>query len=65
VVRPFTDPIPLYPWTMVHRGNLKHPALAALDQAIDQLATAEGWWEMPASGWLASADREVLAALRP
>jgi DNA-binding transcriptional LysR family regulator len=65
VVRPFTDPIPLYPWTMVHRRNLKHPALAALDQAIDQVATAEGWSEMPASGWLASADREVLAALRP
>jgi DNA-binding transcriptional LysR family regulator len=65
VVRPFTDPIPLYPWTMVHRRSLKHPGLAALDQAIDQLATAEGWWEMPASGWLASADREVLAALRP
>jgi hypothetical protein len=50
---------------MVHRRNLEHPALAALDQAIDQLSTAEGWWEMPASGWLASADREVLAALQP
>jgi hypothetical protein len=50
---------------MVHRRELKHPALAALGQAIDQLATAEGWCEMPRSGWLASADREVLAVLRP
>jgi hypothetical protein len=65
IVRPLTDPIPLYPWTMVHRRNLTHPALAALDQAIDQLATAGGWCEMPASGWLAAADREILAALRP
>ena len=65
VVRPFTDPIPLYPWTMVHRRNLKHAALAALEQAIDQLATAEGWWAMPASAWLATADHEVLAALHP
>jgi DNA-binding transcriptional LysR family regulator len=65
VVRPLTDPIPLYPWTMVHRRNLTHPALAALDQAIDQLTTAEGWCEMPAPGWLATADREILAALRP
>jgi len=65
VVRPFTDPIPLYPWTMVHRRSLKQPALAALDQAIDEIAAAEGWWDMPESGWLASADREVLAELRP
>jgi hypothetical protein len=50
---------------MVYRRNLEHPALAALDQAIDQLAAAEGWWEMPEWGWLASADREVLAAPRP
>jgi hypothetical protein len=50
---------------MVHRRELKHPALAALDQAIGRLATAEGWCEMPRSGWLASADREVLAVLRP
>jgi DNA-binding transcriptional LysR family regulator len=65
VVRPFTDPIPLYPWTMVHRRNLKQPVLAALNRAIDEIAPAEGWWEMPASGWLASADREVVAELRP
>jgi hypothetical protein len=50
---------------MVHRRNLKHPALASPDQAIDQLSTAEGWCEMPPSGWLATADREVLAALHP
>jgi hypothetical protein len=62
VVRPFVYPIPLYPWTMVHRRNLEHPAPTALDRAIDQLSTSEGWCEMPASGWLASADREILAA---
>src|SRR5262245_19491014 len=65
VVRPFSDPVPLYPWTMVHRKELRHPALDALDRAIDQLAVAEGWWShLPPSPWLASADRELLAQTR-
>lgn len=64
VVRPFTDPVPLYPWTMVHRRDLAHPALKALEQAIDQLAAAERWREVPADGWLTSADRQLLAELQ-
>jgi len=63
VVRPFGDPIPIYPWTMVHRETLRHPALDALNRAIDELAAAEGWHELPLSPWLASADRELLARL--
>jgi DNA-binding transcriptional LysR family regulator len=63
VVRPLTDPVPLYPWTMVHRKELNHPALDALNQAIDQLAAAERWNELPRSPWLASADRELMARL--
>jgi len=61
VVRPFTDPIPFYPWTMVYRRNLEHPALAALDQAIDELAAAYAIGDLlggrrhpapgPGSGW--------------
>jgi DNA-binding transcriptional LysR family regulator len=63
VVRPLTDPVPLYPWTMVHRKELNHPALDALNQAIDQLAAAERWNELPRSPWLASAARELMARL--
>jgi hypothetical protein len=55
--------VPLYPWTMVHRKELNHPALDALNQAIDQLAAAERWNELPRSPWLASADRELMARL--
>jgi hypothetical protein len=29
VVRPLTDPVPLYPWWMVRRRDLQHPALSA------------------------------------
>ena len=65
VVRPFVDPVPFYAWTMVHRRDLDHPALPVLERAIAQLAAAERWSEMPGDGWLASADRELLAELLP
>lgn len=60
VLLPLTDPVPLYPWTMVHRPALLHPALEALNAAIEQLAKAEGWHEMPSSFWLAPGDHEML-----
>jgi hypothetical protein len=43
VVLPFTDPVPVYPWMIVHRRQLRHPGLDALDRAIAELADAEGW----------------------
>jgi hypothetical protein len=63
VVRPLTDPVPLYPWWMVRRRDLQHPALSALDQAVDQLAAAEHWLEVPDGAWLAPADRALVASL--
>jgi hypothetical protein len=39
----------VHTWTMVHRRDLTHPALAALGQAIDQLAAAEDWLGIPAA----------------
>jgi hypothetical protein len=63
VVRPLTDPVPLYPWTMVHRKELRHPGLDALNRAVDELTAAERWTELPQSPWLASADHELLAGL--
>lgn len=60
---PLTDPVPLYPWTMVHRSGLLHPALEALNAAIDQLVQAEQWLEMPSSFWMASGDHQLLETI--
>ena len=56
VVRPLTDPVPLYPWTMVHHRELRHPALDALHAAADQLARHEHWLEPPAGHWIPDPD---------
>jgi DNA-binding transcriptional LysR family regulator len=59
VVRPLTDPVPLYPWTMVHHRELRHPALDALHAAADQLADREGWLELPPDHWIPDPDAAV------
>lgn len=57
VVRPLTDPTPLYPWTMIHRATLRHPGVDALHRALDRLIAAEGWLDPPPHAWLPAADR--------
>ena len=61
VVLAFSDPVPVYPWMIVHRRQLRHPGLDALDRAIAELADAEGWRDPPASAWFAAGDRDLLA----
>lgn len=56
LIRPLVDPVPMYPWAMVHRRDLRHPALAALTTVIDELAANEGWRRLPREAWLSSAD---------
>jgi len=56
VVRPLTDPVPLYPWTMVHHRELRHPALDALRAGADQLAHRERWLELPPHHWIPDQD---------
>jgi DNA-binding transcriptional LysR family regulator len=60
VVRPLTDPVPLYPWTMVHDRELRHPALDALHAVAAELARGERWLEPPADHWLPDADAAAL-----
>jgi DNA-binding transcriptional LysR family regulator len=60
VVRPLTDPVPLYPWTMVHHRELRHPALDALRAVADQLARRERWLEPPPDHWLPDPDAAAL-----
>lgn len=56
VIRPLVEPVPLYPWAIVHRGDARHPELATLDSVVTDLAAKEGWQEVPENAWLPSAD---------
>jgi DNA-binding transcriptional LysR family regulator len=60
VVRPLTEPLPLYPWTMVFRRELRHPGLDALHAAADELARGEGWRRRPPGAWLPEPDAATL-----
>lgn len=51
VVRPLVDPVPLYPWRMLWRRRLRHPALNALQEAIDQTAAQHDWLIVPPDSW--------------
>jgi hypothetical protein len=61
VVRPLTDPVPLYPWTMVFHRELRHPGLDALHASIDQLALREDWHQLPPDTWIPEPDAATLA----
>jgi DNA-binding transcriptional LysR family regulator len=70
VVRPLTEPVPLYPWTMVFRRGLRHPGLDALHASADELAVRERWLELPPDAWIAEPDAATFGlsaspALRP
>jgi DNA-binding transcriptional LysR family regulator len=63
VIVPLVDPVPLYPWSMVYGRGLDQPALAELDRAVEELASAEGWLRVPDDAWLAPDDRPLLSRL--
>jgi DNA-binding transcriptional LysR family regulator len=60
VVRPLSDPVPLYPWTMVFRRDLRHPGLDALQASIDELAQQEHWHQLPQHAWICETDATAL-----
>jgi DNA-binding transcriptional LysR family regulator len=60
VVRPLVEPVPLYPWTMVHRRELRHPGLEALHAGAEELARKERWSELPPGVWIPEPDAAVL-----
>jgi len=59
VVRPLTEPVPLYPWTMVFHRDLRHPGLDALQASADELVRRERWLELPPGPWLPEPDTAV------
>jgi DNA-binding transcriptional LysR family regulator len=56
VLRPLVDPVPVYPWAIVHRREARHPGLAALDAAAAELGAKHGWAALPDDAWLSSVD---------
>ena len=59
VVRPLTEPVPLYPWAMVFHRDLRHPGLNALQASADELGRRERWLELPPGSWLPEPDTAV------
>jgi DNA-binding transcriptional LysR family regulator len=52
VVRPLRDPVPLYPWSIVHRERALGAGVSALSRAAARLAGEEGWLDVPSDAWL-------------
>ncbi|MCO1654851.1 LysR family transcriptional regulator [Pseudonocardia humida] len=48
---PLVSPVPLLPWSMVWRDRERHPGLAALHRAVDELRSAENWNDLPRDTW--------------
>jgi DNA-binding transcriptional LysR family regulator len=60
VVRPLVDPVPVYPWSMVHRVDAPHPGIAHLAAAAADLGAREGWLTLPDDVWLPTTDLSPL-----
>src|SRR3954453_805653 len=63
VLRPLTDPVPLFPWAMVFRREVRHPGLDALRASADALAEHEYWLRAPPKSWLPQADAARFGSL--
>lgn len=62
VIRPLVDPVPLYPWSMVWRRASRRAGISELRRAASTLASANGWDELPADGWLPEPEASELRA---
>jgi DNA-binding transcriptional LysR family regulator len=62
-VLPLVDPTPIYPWVMTHRRDVRHTALPALRDAVQQLRAENRWLGVPASAWFATGDQQLVAEL--
>lgn len=62
VLRPIVDPIPLFPWAMLWRSGLAHPALQELRATAQALSEECGWLEVPDGAWVPSPESRELSA---
>jgi DNA-binding transcriptional LysR family regulator len=56
VIRPLVEPVPVYPWAMVQRGDAKHPGLGTLSSVATELADRERWATPVDGAWVPAAD---------
>ena len=63
VVRPLVEPVPVYPWAIVHHRDAEYSELATLRSVATELAEKEGWQKPPDGAWLPSADATWLGHL--
>lgn len=52
VQRPLTDPVPVYPWSMIWRAEPATPGIQALTDAADRLSRTERWLDPPTGCWM-------------
>ena len=59
VLVPITNPVPLYPWAIMHHRDLDHPGLGRLHEAIDLAVGEWSWLERATDSWMPIADAGV------
>jgi DNA-binding transcriptional LysR family regulator len=52
VFRPITDPVPLFPWSVIWPRRLHRSLVAAVQEATSKLSREERWLEAPRDPWL-------------
>jgi DNA-binding transcriptional LysR family regulator len=60
VVRPLIDPVPVYPWSIVHRADAAYRELTILHEVAVDLATSEGWRSLPERAWLPRPESDLI-----
>jgi DNA-binding transcriptional LysR family regulator len=56
VIRPLVEPVPLYPWAIVHRTDAEYPEIATLGAVATAIAAEEGWDRASEGAWVPDAD---------
>ena len=52
VVRPIVDPVPLYAWSVAWPSKASRDLVAAIEAAVEALATDTDWLTIPDGSWL-------------
>ncbi|MGS2615915.1 LysR family transcriptional regulator [Micromonospora sp. LZ34] len=60
VLLPLTKPVPLYPWNMLWRRDLRHPGLDVLGEVAERAAREHGWLDPPDGAWLPEPEARLL-----